>query len=324
MKRRAAPPAARKPASATAADATLRLTYRPPYDWPHMSEFLNTRALPGIERVDSRGYARTVRLSSGPAIVHVRPVKSARSLELRVSGAPRAALFQLSVIARRMFDLAADPGAVTLAFAADPLLASVAREHPGLRIPGAWDPFECAVRAILGQQVSVAAGRTLAARLVKRAGTEIAAGAEGLTHLFPSPAELEADSLEGLGITGARVKALRSLARAVLDGHLDFSAPAAEVETVLASLPGIGTWTAQYISLRALGEPDAFLSGDLILRRMAGGNGPPLSARLLEARAERWRPWRSYAVIYLWRLATQTASAASKLNRIRIRPAKTC
>ncbi|MBV8806059.1 MAG: DNA-3-methyladenine glycosylase 2 family protein, partial [Sinobacteraceae bacterium] len=229
--------------------------------------------------------------------------------ELRVRGAPPSSLFQLASAARRTFDLAADPVAIALAFQSDPLLSSSVSNQPGLRIPGAWDPFECVVRAVLGQQVTVAAGRTLTARLVMRAGREIATDTEGLTHLFPSPAELEAANLDGLGITGARIRALKAMARAVIEGRVDFTMPAADVATALASLPGFGHWTAQYVSLRALGEPDAFPSGDLVLRRIAGPEGTPLTVRLLEARAEAWRPWRGYAVMHLWSMAAQAAAA---------------
>ncbi len=271
-------------------EVVLRLAYRPPYHWNQIHDFLATRALPGVERVDARGYARTVGLSAGPAVVCVRPMDSEDALELRVKGATPAALFQLSSAARRTFDLAADPAAIAMAFKSDPLLSALVRIEPGLRIPGAWDPFECAVRAVLGQQVSVAAGRTLASRLVVRAGKQIATGVEGLTHLFPSPVELQEANLDGLGITGARIRALQAMAGAVVDGRVDFSLPAADVASALAALPGFGDWTAQYISLRALGEPDAFLSGDLVLRRVAGREGSPLTARLLEARAEAWRP----------------------------------
>lgn len=294
-------------------EVVLRLAYRPPYHWLQVRDFLAARALPGVERVDARGYARTVGLSSGPAIICVNALGAADALELRVRGAAPAALFQLSSAARRTFDLAADPARIGFALESDPLLGPLVKNKPGLRIPGAWDPFECAVRAVLGQQVSVAAGRTLAARVVGRAGRRIDGGTDGLTHLFPSPAELEAADLDGLGITGARTNALRAMARAVIDGRLDFSAPADEVGAVLASLPGFGDWTAQYISLRALGEPDAFLSGDLILRRVAGAEGSPLSPRVLQTRAEAWRPWRSYAVLHLWGLAAQAAAPGCRL-----------
>jgi AraC family transcriptional regulator of adaptative response / DNA-3-methyladenine glycosylase II len=296
----------RRGAGAAEAEAVvLRLAYRPPYDWSQVHAFLATRAIPGVERVDATGYARTValgpELGSGPALITVRPVADADALELVVQGAPPAALFQLSSTARRMFDLAADPARISTAFSSDALLAPLVRATPGLRIPGAWDPFECAVRAVLGQQVSVAAARTLAMRLVARHGTPLAVAQGELTHLFPGAATLAGADLDGLGLTGARVTALRALATAVADGTLDFSAAPEEVVHSLVQLPGIGEWTAQYLALRALGEPDAFPAGDLVLKQRAGAAGKPLTEKQLLARAEAWRPWRGYAVLHLWR-----------------------
>ena len=285
-------------------DVALALTFRPPYDWSQVRGFLATRALPGVERVDSRGYARTVACGDGHALVCVRPVEGKRALELAVAGAPAAALFQLSTAARRVFDVTADPTRIAGAFRRDALLAPLIKRRPGLRIPGAWDPFECAVRAVLGQQVTVAAGRTLTARVVARAGRPIAGGSDGLTHLCPSPAALARADLDGLGITTSRIQALRALGSAVAEGGIDFSAPAEEVTGALAALPGFGDWTAQYVALRALGEPDAFPAADLVLRRMASANGVPLTARELAARAEAWRPWRGYAVLHLWHAAS--------------------
>jgi AraC family transcriptional regulator of adaptative response / DNA-3-methyladenine glycosylase II len=293
-------------------EVILKLAFRPPYDWPHVRDFLATRAVPGVERVDARGYARTVACEGGHAIVCVNALEGEDALELRVRGAAPAALFALAAAARRMFDLAADPPRIALALAPDPLLGPLAGRTPGLRIPGAWDPFECAVRAVLGQQVSVAAGRTLASRLVARAGEPIADGADGLTHLFPSPMRLAAADLGGLGLTRSRASALQALARAAAGGTVDFGAPVDEVTAALAGLPGIGEWTAQYVALRALGEPDAFPAADLVLRRMAGGAGSPLTARELAARAESWRPWRGYAVVHLWRAHGEDAARARK------------
>lgn len=290
-------------AALTDGEVVRRLAFQPPYDWRQVQEFLGARALPGIERVDARGYARVVRAGSSHAVVCVAALPDADALELRIQGAAPGDLLELVSGARRVFDLSADPARIAHAFGADPLLGPLVRRRPGLRIPGAWDPFECAVRAVLGQQVSVAAGRTFAARLVRRAGVPIAGGADGLTHMFPSPAALAGAALDGLGLTNARVAAVRALARAVCDGTLDFAADPQTVVDRLAALPGLGAWTAQYIALRALGEPDAFPAADLVLRRMAGVAGAPLSRRQLEARAEPWRPWRGYAVLHLWRAA---------------------
>ena len=286
--------------SATAGDeVTLKLAFRPPYDWNQVRTFFATRAVPGIERVDEAGYARTVGCDRGHAVVHVRPLQDEHALELRVRGAAPSALFHLSSTARRVFDLGADPARIALAFDNDPLLAPLVRRRPGLRIPGVWDPFECAVRAVLGQQVSVAAGRTLVARLVRRAGQPVSTGIDGLTHLFPRPSAVASADLDGLGLTSARIGTLRALARAISDG-LDLNGAADDVIAGLTALPGIGAWTAQYVALRALGEPDAFPAADLVLRRVASASETPLTARALEARAEAWRPWRGYATLHLW------------------------
>ena len=281
-------------------EVVLRLAFRPPYDWDHVRGFLALRALPGVERVDERGYARTLATDDGGhATVCVRPLEGEHALQLRVGGAAPAALFELSTTARRVFDLAADPARIEAALGTDPRLGPLVRRRPGLRIPGAWDPFECAVRAVLGQQVSVAAGCTLASRLVARFGRAIEGG-PGLTHLFPSPAALASASLDGLGLPGTRAAALKALAEAVATGAVDFSAPAETVTAALQGVRGIGPWTAQYVVLRALGEPDAFPEGDLVLRTAVGAGSGPLSARALQERAEAWRPWRGYAVLHLW------------------------
>jgi len=290
-------------------EVILKLAFRPPYDWAHVHAFFATRAIPGVERVDERGYARTVALDGGHAIVSVRALDGENALELRVRGAAPTALFQISAAARRVFDLAADPAPIALAFRSDALLGTLIKARPGLRIPGAWDPFECAVRALLGQQVTVAAGRTLAARVVARIGQPLAGGADGLTHLFPSAAAMANANLDGLGITGARIAALHALAHAVVAGKLDFNASEEEIVRTLVSLPGFGMWTAQYIALRGLGEPDAFPTGDLVLRQMAASGDVPLSTRELDARAEAWRPWRGYAVMHLWGTASSRRAA---------------
>ena len=289
-------------------EVMLKLAFRPPYDWPQVLGFFAARAVAGIEQIEGNEYWRTVDLNGVPVIISISQIEGEDALQLRVREAPPAALFHLSAVARRVFDLAADPGHISAAFRSDKLMATLIKRRPGLRIPGSWDPFECAVRAVLGQQVTVAAGRTFTARLVARFGRTIAKGANELTHIFPRPDAIADADLTGLGITGARQSALRSLASAVAEGRLDFSAPAEEVTASLASLPGLGPWTAQYVALRALGEPDAFPAGDVVLRRVAGGNGAPLSTRALEQRAESWRPWRGYAAQHLWAAAKDGAT----------------
>jgi AraC family transcriptional regulator, regulatory protein of adaptative response / DNA-3-methyladenine glycosylase II len=315
--------AGRRAGAAAADQVILRLAYRPPYDWEHMREFLAARAIGGLERVDAGGYARTLACSGGHALVVVRALPGEHALELRVAGAPAAALLQLSSVARRVFDLAGDPARIGAELTADELIGPLFAQRPGLRIPGAWDAFECAVRAILGQQVSLAAGRTLVERLVARTGEEIRDGIEGLTRLFPTPAVLVRANLEGLGFTGSRVAALRSLARAVLDGRVDFSAAPADVAAALTALPGVGPWTAQYVALRALGEPDALPYGDWVLRRLAARGGAPLTAQQLEQRSQAWRPWRGYATVHLWQAAGQLAGRrrVARIRRAAVAPA---
>jgi AraC family transcriptional regulator of adaptative response / DNA-3-methyladenine glycosylase II len=287
-------------------EVTLRLAFRPPGGFDDLLEFLRTRAIPGVERVDAGGYARTVALPTGPATVAVSAVRGRNELSLRVVGAPATALLPLTTRARRVFDLASDPATIGAALRADPLLGPLVRRRPGLRIPGAWDTFECAVRAVVGQQVSLAAGRTLVTRLVARAGTRLARPMDGLTHLFPSPEALATADLRGLGLVPARARTLAALGRAVADGRIVLDAPADEVRAALLGLPGVGEWTAEYVALRALGEPDAFPAADLVLRRVAG-EGLTLTARALAERAEAWRPWRGYAAVHLWGAAASRA-----------------
>ncbi|MGH8318836.1 MAG: AlkA N-terminal domain-containing protein [Steroidobacteraceae bacterium] len=288
------------PARGAGNEVVLALAYRPPYDWNHLREFLARRATPGVERVASQSYCRLIRTDGGHAMIDVCPLPGRDALRLRVHGAPPSGLFQIATAARRVFDLSADPALLAATLAVDPLLKALVRRRPGVRIPGTWDPFECAVRAVLGQQVTVAAGRTLAGRLVARAGEPVTTAVAGLDRLFPTPEALAAASLDGLGLTGARINALKSLAVAVAERRIAFDRPADEILAGLMELPGFGEWTSQYIALRALGEPDAFLAGDLVVRRMAAGGGAPLAAKELEHRAEAWRPWRGYAVMHLW------------------------
>jgi AraC family transcriptional regulator of adaptative response / DNA-3-methyladenine glycosylase II len=180
------------------------------------------------------------------------------------------------------------------------------RSAPGLRIPSAWDAFECAVRAIIGQQVSVRGARSLLVRLVERNGTRISTTSGEFGYLFPSAAEILDGDLTGIGLTTARIRALRALAQAVVERRIDFNGGIDETIAELTGIAGVGPWTAQYVALRGLGDPDAFPSSDLVLRRMASSS-KALTARELEAMAERWRPWRAYAAMHLWHAAARRA-----------------
>ena len=280
----------------------LRLAYRPPLEWRPLLEFFRRRAIPGVEAVEGETYRRTIECDDTAATIEITPVEGAPRLELGIDRGAVSGLIRIVERVRRMFDLNADPLHIAAAFGGDPVLGTRVGARPGLRVPGAWNGFELAVRAVLGQQVTVRAATTLAGRLVARFGRPIDNPGRGLTHLFPRPQALAGADLGSIGLTAARAETIRGLARAVASGDLRLEAPLglAEVVARLAALPGIGEWTAQYIAMRACGEPDAFPAADLGLRRsLANGNGMP-SARALAGLSEAWRPWRSYAAIHLW------------------------
>ncbi|MHB8079167.1 MAG: AlkA N-terminal domain-containing protein [Candidatus Krumholzibacteriia bacterium] len=304
-----APPSAlrRAPGAAEPGVVTLRLPYRPPLAWAALLAFLRERAIPGVESVDATTYRRTVRAGEAAGVIAIRPAGRPAHLELSAPVALAPALGDLVARARRLCDLDADPAVIDRDLRRDPLLAPRVRTGPGLRVPGAWDRFELAVRAVLGQQVSVAAARTLAGRLAATLGEPLAdPPADGPVRLFPTPAALAAADLARLGLTGARAATLVRLATEVRDGRLDLddAADPDDLRARLEALPGIGPWTAQYVALRALGDPDAFPAGDLGVRRaLAVGDGPPATAAAAQSRAEAWRPWRAYATLHLWRPA---------------------
>lgn len=275
----------------------FRIAYRPPYDWAAMLAFLRARATPGVEAVDGDRYRRTVALGDAAGVIEVTNGGTDDALVLDVRFPDPRALLAIVERVRRLFDVGADPAVIAEHLGTDPLLGPRLRMHAGIRTPGAWDGFELAVRAIVGQQISVAAATTIAGRIVERFGLD---GPEdrNVTRLFPPAARLADAPLERAGLTPARANTIRELARRVTIGALAFDAvgDTTAAREALKSVPGIGEWTAGYIAMRAFGEPDAFLPGDLVLRRAAGG----CSARELDRRAEVWRPWRAYAVMLLW------------------------
>ncbi len=295
----------------------LKLAYRPPYDWDRLLSFLAERAVAGVERVDAHGYARTVAVANGHVIVSVRPQPGENALSLNVTGAIPTALLELATVAKRVFDTCADPVPIADVLTLDPLLRSLVERRPGLRVPGAWSPFECAVRAVLGEHVTVATGRAWAERLVKRIGTPIATGTEGLTHLFPSPLEIRERLKDDLALPRSRVATLQALAQAVHARRIDFTAPNDDVMRALTSVPGIGPWVAQYVALLALGEPDAFPPGDPVLRVLVADKGRSANGDI-EDRAQAWRPWRGYAVIHLWEAARPTKNTRSRDRGARV------
>ncbi len=277
----------------------LRLAFRAPLHVPALLTFLATRALPGIEECDGHTYRRGLRLPHGSATVELTPADRWVSATLRLADvrdlAPAVAR------CRRLFDLDADPVAVDGTLGADPALAAATTTEPGVRVPRAVDGFEMAVRAIVGQQVSVAGARTTLTRMLRAAAVP---PVDGLVA-FPAP-EVVADLPDdAFGMPAGRRATIRALAQAVADGKLDLEPGADRDEAVarLREVPGIGAWTAGYVAMRAIGDPDVFLPTDLAARRGARNLGLPDSPAALAAHAERWRPWRSYALIRLWRAA---------------------
>lgn len=285
---------------------SVRLRYRPPYDFASMLAFFRERAIPGVEHVSEERYARTVLHDGETGSVEIAHAERDACLVATIRFPNVRALPGVVARIRRTFDLAADVTRIGAHLAADPWLAPLVGARPGLRAAGAWDGFELAVRAILGQQVSVAHARRLAAKLVRLAGRALTSESNAASELrfaFPTAAEVLAAELGELGMPGARRKALQSAARAALADPLLFQPLATIEETVerLRAVPGIGDWTAHYIALRAAREPDAFPASDVGLLRgaAAAGEPRPSPAELLK-RAERWRPFRAYAAEHLW------------------------
>jgi AraC family transcriptional regulator of adaptative response / DNA-3-methyladenine glycosylase II len=274
----------------------FRLAFRPPYDWDGVISFLRARATPGVEAVDDTGYRRTIALDGLHGVVTIGHDAGA-ALRLGVRFPDPRALLTIVERVRRMFDLGADPAVIAEQLKSDAMLRPLVTRTPGIRTPGAWDGFELAVRAILGQQVSVRAATTIAGRIAAMCGTAIAGG-EGLDRLFPTAAQLANADVEAAGVMPARAETIRALARRVASGTIAIagSPDTSSLIAALTALPGIGPWTAEYIAMRVLNEPDAMPTGDLVLRQKTGAR----TARELERRSDAWRPWRAYAVMLLW------------------------
>jgi AraC family transcriptional regulator, regulatory protein of adaptative response / DNA-3-methyladenine glycosylase II len=302
-----------------AGSLSVRLAYRPPYDWDAMLSFLAARAIPGVEAVSGDSYRRTIAIGDNCGVVSVAPAGKHR-VNVAVRFPDMAALPQIIARVRRVFDLAADPDTIGAHLALDPVLAPLVAARPGVRVPGAWDGFELAVRAIFGQQITVPAATGLLDRLVRAHGELLLVttrDGEGLSHLFPLPARLATADLAVLGMPGARAMAVTSMAQAIAADPAIFSRGASLEEAIakLRLLPGIGEWTAQYIAMRELREPDAFPAADVgLLRAMAVADGPRPSPSELLSRAERWRPWRAYAALHLWAAGSRQQASPGKTH----------
>jgi len=312
------------PMPGAAGTIAVKLPFRHPLAWDAMLQFLRTRAITGVEDVRDGVYRRTIDIGGAAGVLEValsepagrkspqvasRPHHTSH-LVMRVGLAHGRSLIDIGDRVRRIFDLDADSALIGEQLSESPLLRSLVERLPGLRVPGAWDGLELAVRAILGQQVSVEAATTLAGRIARTFGTPLSGpdrtGAAGpqdaLTHVFPHAEALAAAPLESVGLPRSRADAIRAVARAVATGELRFDAPLGLDEAVerLCALPGIGPWTASYIAMRALAEPDAFPETDLGVRHALGSRANPASLEEVRRQSAPWRPWRSYATIYLW------------------------
>jgi DNA-3-methyladenine glycosylase II len=278
----------------------LLLAYQPPYDWPALLGFLSARAIVGLERVVEGVYSRSIDLDGVHGTFSIQPATS-DALELTLDFPEAAAVPEIVARVRRMFDLDADLSTIHRHLAVDPLMARLIAERPGLRVPGAWDGLELAIRAVLGQQITVAAAIRLAGKLVAQYGTPLSSALPGLTHVFPRASVLAGADLAALGMPKSRGRTLSDVAQALLDDPRLFEPGREGGVARLLALYGIGDWTAQYIALRQLREMDGFPNGDVgLINALAALEGGPVTARQLLQRAEGWRPYRGYAAQVLW------------------------
>jgi AraC family transcriptional regulator of adaptative response / DNA-3-methyladenine glycosylase II len=307
-------------ASGVEAGVTIRVRYRPPYDWDSMLLYLQARAIPGVEVVENGGYQRTLEIGGYVGRVEVTHLPQQQSLGVTIRFPMVKSLPAIVTRVRRLFDVGADIATIDVHLSRDPLLAPLVARRPGLRAPGAWDGFELAVRAILGQQISVAAARRLAGELVVLYGKPVSKGYvnhPSLSHVFPTAECLALAKPVGLRMPRARQKSLKALAEAAATDPNLFR-PFGTIEEAimrLRTIHGVGEWTAQYIALRALREMDAFPASDVgLLRGAAVIEGSRSTSASLLHRAESWRPWRAYAAQHLWAADANVISTAGRAH----------
>ncbi|WP_448109109.1 DNA-3-methyladenine glycosylase family protein [Pseudomonas azerbaijanoccidentalis] len=278
----------------------LLLGFEPPYDWPAMLGFLSARAIVGLETVADGVYSRSIGLNGAHGTLSIQPA-TADSLELTLDFPDPTAVPEIVARLRRMFDLNAELATIHRHLAVDPLLARLIDERPGLRVPGTWDGLELAIRAVLGQQITVGAAIRLAGKLVAQYGAPLASPRDGLIHVFPEAAVLAVADLATLGMPKSRGRTLSGVAQALLDDPVLFEPGREGGVARLLALHGIGDWTAQYIALRQLRDMDGFPNGDVgLINGLAALGGEPVTAKQLLMRAEAWRPYRGYAAQLLW------------------------
>jgi AraC family transcriptional regulator, regulatory protein of adaptative response / DNA-3-methyladenine glycosylase II len=293
----------------------IRLPYRPPFNWSALIMFLRQRATPGVELVREEFYRRTIEIGGAVGTIDVRPDKAEPCLLVRINLPKYECLLQVIERVRRIFDLTADPAQIADHLSQDPRLKPHLDAFPGLRVPGVWDGFEIAVRAILGQRLSVTDSNRVAGRLVRTFGKPMKTPFEGLTHLFPRPEELAEADLSTVGIRGTCAEVVHALSRSVCEKDLTFEAPRSLGDTIsrMRTTQGVDEQVANYVAMRAFVEPDAFPSDDVrLIQTLAPPGTPALPAEILRI-AESWRPWRAYAAMYLW--AAGAAGSGRKIRR---------
>jgi AraC family transcriptional regulator, regulatory protein of adaptative response / DNA-3-methyladenine glycosylase II len=283
----------------------VTLPYRLPYDWQSLLKFLSLRAIPSVEQVRNGSYLRSISYNGQAGWIAAANHAEISALRVTIQYPDAAALPCIISRVRNMFDLTADPVIIGEVLSRDPYLATLVAVRPGLRVPGAWDGFELAVRAILGQQITVSAATRLAGKLVSLFGGAMPGKdrIEGLTLLFPKPAQLAGQDIAQIGMPRARGAAIARLAAHFTANPEFFTGHANLRDAVknLCALPGIGEWTAQYIAMRAMREGDAFPVGDVaLMRALSEKDRPRMDAAALLRRAEGWRPWRAYAALHIW------------------------
>ncbi len=293
-------------ADAAGTTLTVRLPCRMPFDWQRLLAFFSARAVPGVEAIDDCSYRRTVTVDGHPGIIELG--QAGGDVFLTMHGIGTQGIFPTVQRCRDIFDLDAPTREIAAVLSRDTVLETLLRRDPGVRVPGCWDGFELAVRAVLGQQISVKAATTMAGRIVRAYGEPLSApGSAGLTYRFPEPERLARARFNDVGVTRSRAATLRRLAQAASGGSLSFDAsrdPEAFRESLL-SIPGIGEWTAQYVAMRALKDPDAFPAADLgLLRAFDRPGRQRLKPKELDEMSQEWRPWRAYAALLLWGSAT--------------------
>jgi len=288
----------------------VRLSYRPPLDWKSMLAYLEYRKIPGVEYTDleQNTYYRTIAIDECVGDICAHFSETEHSVMLQINFPDTRHLYHIVEKVRLLFDLKADSKEIERFLRNDPLLKKVVKKNPGTRVTGCWDGLEVTVRAILGQQVTVKAATTLAGRVAERYGENYKGSSAYLTRVFPSAEKLANADLSGMGIVGQRISAIKAIAAKIATGEIVFDGVLETEEFVrrLCEIKGIGDWTAHYVALRVLSDPDAFPYSDLILRRAATNNQETLTPKALIKIAEVWRPWRAYAVILLWKHYQQT------------------